>query len=368
MTALAGLFVLMLVGAGVLFGASQLLQIGGYNDYQGAGDGDVVVEVRAGESTRSIGSTLVSHDVVASAKAFTKAAESRREVNSLQPGFYLMKHKMSGQAAVARIVSPQAKVGQVEIRGGMRLDDQVAPNGQSMPGILSKLAEASCTDMGGKRQCVSSDELHRLAAEADLGSLGVPQWAIAGASAAEPKHRLEGLIMPGLYDIKPGLAAPDLLRTVLTSSSAQFQAAGLPQMAEKSGMSPYDVLKIGSLAQSEAIEPDFGKVSRVIYNRLAINRPLQFDSTINYPLDKPTLLTREEDRRRDGPYNSYIRPGLPQTPISSVSKAAVTSAAKPNEGKWIFFVKCFPNGISCFSETDEQHKAAIREAQQRGVF
>lgn len=367
-TALAGLLVLLLVGGGVLFGASQILQIGYYPDYEGAGNGDAVVEVKSGETISDIGRSLVGQDVVASTKAFTKAAENRKEVAALQPGFYLMKHRMSGQAAVTRIVSAQAKVGRLEVRGGMRLEDQASPNGQPTPGILHRLADASCAEMSGKQKCVTPDEIHKVAAEADLASLGAPQWAIGPASAAEPKRRLEGLIMPGLYDVKPGMPAKELLRTVVSSSAAQLDAVGLPQIAQRTGMAPYDVLKISSLTQAEGVQPDFPKISRVIYNRLKINRPLQFDSTINYPLDKPTLLTKDEDRHRVGPYNTYVVPGLPPTPISSASKEAVSAAEKPIEGRWIFFVKCYPSGISCFSETDEQHRAAIREAQARGAF
>lgn len=367
-TALAGLCVLLLVGGGVLYGASQLLQIGQYDDYQGEGSGHVVVEVKSGDTTSAIGRTMVKLDVVASSKAFTKAAEENRQISSVQPGFYLMKAKMSGQAAVEHILSPEAKVGRLSIRGGMRLEDQAAPDGKTTPGILSQLAAASCAEMNGQKKCASPEEVHAVAEQADLASLGVPEWAIGPASAAEPRRRLEGLIMPGVYDVKPGESAHELLRSVVTRSAAQLEVSGLPKVAEGTKFSPYQMLTIASLAQSEAIGQDFDKVARVIENRLAEPMPLQFDSTINYPLDKPSLLTRPEDRKRVGPYNTYQVDGLPPTPISSASKEAITAAAKPAQGRWIYFVKCYKDGTSCFSETPEQHEAAKREAQQRGAY
>lgn len=368
-TALAGLFVLLLVGGGVLYGASQLLKIGSYEDYEGAGTGSVVIEVKSGDTTSAIGGTMREQDVVASTKAFTKAAEENTDIASVQPGFYLMKSQMSGTAAVERILDPSAKVGALEIRGGMRLEDQAAPNGERTPGILSRLAEASCAEIEGQQQCVSSEELHQVAETADLAALGVPDWAIGPASQAEPKRRLEGLLMPGLYDVKPGESAEELLRSVVESSAAQLEAAGLPQAAEGTGFTPYEVLTVASLAQSEGIAKDFDKVTRVVYNRVnEAGMPLQFDSTINYPLDKPTLLTNQEDRERPGPYNSYQNQGLPPTPISSASKQAVTAAERPAEGSWVYFVKCYPDGTSCFSDTMEEHEAAIREARERGAF
>jgi UPF0755 protein len=364
-SALAGLCVLLLVGVGVVYGASQFLRIGSYNDFSGPGTGQVIVEVKAGDATSDIAQTLVQQGVVASEKAFTKAAAENRAVNDLQPGFYLMRNGMSGQQAVDRILSPEAKVGRVEIRGGSRLDDETGPSPK--PGILTQLAQASCAQPGAP-SCITPQQMHDAAAQADLASLGVPSWAVGPASAAQPAHRLEGLIMPGVYDIKPGQKPEDVLRSVVQQSAAQMQAAGLPQAAAGAGASPYELLTTASLAQSEGVEPDFGKVTRVIDDRLQSHMPLQFDSTINYPLDKPTLLTTDADRNRPGPYNTYINQGLPPTPISSASKEAITAAEKPADGQWLYFVKCDPSGTSCFENTQSQHDADVRQAQQRGVY
>ena len=95
---------------------------------------------------------------------------------------------------------------------------------------------------------------------------------------------------------------------------------------------------------------------------------LGLDSTINYPLDKPSLLTKAEDRQRPGPYNTYLNYGLPPTPISAASKEAIAAALKPADGPWKYFVKCYPDGTSCFAETQEEHENYIREAQERGAF
>jgi UPF0755 protein len=365
-TALAGLCVLLVVGVGVLYGASQLLNIGTYDDFEGAGDGQVVVQVKPGDTTSDIARTLAEQGVVASSKAFTKAAEQRKAV--IQPGFYLMKSRMSGAAAVELILSPDAKVGRVEVRGGDRLEDQTQPDGKVVDGILTRLAKGGCAGPPGKSPCATPEQMHRVAAQADLASLGVPDWAIGPASATEPKRRLEGLIMPGVYDVKPGESPEELLRSVVKDSAFQLQAAGLPQAAAGTGSSPYQLLTMASLAQSEAIRSDFGRVTRVINNRLRIKMPLQFDSTVNYPLDKPTLLTKPEDRERPGPYNTYDHPGLPVGPISAVSKDAIVAAEKPIDGRWIYFVKCDPNGTSCFAETPQEHEANKRVAQQRGAF
>lgn len=366
-TVLAGLFVLLLVGAGVLYAASQILQLTGYEDYEGQGRGRAVVEVASGDTLSDIGSSLAEKNVVASAKAFTKATENSKSISSIQPGFYLMREEMSGAAAVRHIQSPDAAVGRTEIRAGMRLEDQVSPDGGNTPGVLTKLAQASCVQSEG--ECPTVKEIHEVSASADLKSLGVPEWALGPASDAPPKRRLEGLIMPDVYHVEPGASAEEVLRKVLKSSAAKLQAAGLPQAAEKTNQPAYDVLKVASLIQSEGIAKDFPKVSRVIYNRLnPPPMPLGLDSTINYPLDKPSLLTDPADRGRPGPYNTYLEPGLPPTPISAASEDAITAAIKPADGQWKYFVKCYKDGTSCFADDIAQHEIYKQEAQNRGAW
>ncbi|TWG08413.1 endolytic transglycosylase MltG [Saccharopolyspora dendranthemae] len=366
-TALAGLFVLVLVGGGVGYGALQIMRIGSYDDYDGEGNGNVVVEVASGDTVGDIGKSLSEKDVVASTKAFTAAAAENKRINSIQPGYYLMRNQMSGKAAVSHILSDDAKVGRVDIRGGMRLEDQAAPNGGTTPGILTRLAEATCANKN--EACTTSEQMHKAAETGDLAAMGVPDWALADASKAEPRRRLEGLIMPGVYDVKPGESAENVLRDVVTKSAAQLEVAGLPKLAENSGHSPYEVMIIASLTQSEGLAKDFPRVARVIENRLG--QPamrLGLDSTINYPLDKPTLLTNSSDRQRPGPYNTYMNYGLPPTPISAFSKEALQAAERPAQGEWRYFVKCYPDGTSCFAENQEQHDAYIKEAQARGAF
>lgn len=369
MTAVAGIFVLLIVGSGVLYGTMQLLQIGDFEDYAGPGTGQQVIEVKPGDTTSAIGATLAEKDVVASSAAFVVAAKGNQDVASIQPGFYLMKKKMSGAGAVRRILSDEASVGRVEIRGGMRLEDQTGPKGKVTPGILSRLAKATCVGERNPKKCVTSEEMHAAAKGADLASLGVPKWAVDPAShAPAPKRRLEGLIMPGIYDVKPSDDPKAVLRSVLTTSAAKMRAAGLPSAAESTGFEPYEILTIASLVQSEGIKQDFGKVARVIHNRVEEKMPLQLDSTINYPLDNPTLLTQDADRKRPGPYNTYLNDGLTPTPISSASVPAIEAAVKPDEGEWLYFVKCYKDGRSCFSKTIAEHNAARREAEARGAY
>ena len=62
---------------------------------------------------------------------------------------------------------------------------------------------------------------------------------------------------------------------------------------------PEEIVIIASLVEAEARNAeDFGKVARVVYNRLEQGMPLQFDSTVNYALKADKQIVTYEDLER----------------------------------------------------------------------
>jgi UPF0755 protein len=58
-------------------------------------------------------------------------------------------------------------------------------------------------------------------------------------------------------------------------------------------------------------------VSGILQNRLAIGMALQVDATMEYVINKPLSELTPEDLEIDSPYNTYLYPGLPPTPIGN---------------------------------------------------
>jgi UPF0755 protein len=337
-------------------------------DFEGEGHGDIVIVVEAGDSTTRIGTELARNGVVAAAESFTRAAADDERIRSVQPGYYQMRRQMSGEAAVEMLLDPESRVGQLEIRGGVQLDDTRAPDGSVAPGVLTLVSQATCARLDGQESCVSADELRTAMIETDPASLGVPAWALEDVAEAEPRRRLEGLLVPGRYNVPPGATAVDVLRGLLTTSTARLEEQGLVSGARGIGTSPYEVLTIASLVEKEAITPDMPEVARVIYNRLGAGRRLELDSMVNYPLDLQALRTTAEDRARPGPYNSYQVAGLPPTPIAAPGPDAIAATLEPAQGDWLYFVRCQSDGTSCFAETYQEHDANVQEARANGAF
>ncbi|WP_235191168.1 endolytic transglycosylase MltG [Amycolatopsis rifamycinica] len=364
----AAIAVIALLAGGAWYGFNRFF---GYDDFEGTGTDDVLIQVDDGDSTSAIAAKLTSAGVVASGKAFVKAGEGNPKLARIQHGFYVMKSHMSGASAVDRLTTPASRVGQLEIRPYTQFDDITQPDGKVTPGVFSLMAKASCAQLNGKSTCVSADDLRKAVDAADLKQLGVPDWAIEPANKADRKdRRLEGLIAPGLYDVKPGSTAQEILGQLVHTSAEAIQNAGLTPQSTGPGMTPYQTLIIASIIEREAVKADFGKLSRVIYNRLKATPPmrLQMDSTVNYVLDRPTLLTNEGDRVKSGAYNTYKNAGLPPTPIAVPSPDAIQAAVKPPAGDWVYFVKCEKNGLSCFAVTNDEHNRNRDLARERGVI
>jgi UPF0755 protein len=367
---LALLVLAALVLLGVIVGGGAYLVGSAFfdDDYDGPGSGDVVVRVIDGDSTSQIGAMLERRGVVASVGAFTHAARADPRVLAVQPGYYEMRSRMSGADAVARLVDPSARVGRLEVRGGTQLDDTRSPDGTTAPGVLSLISQASCAQVDGSRSCVSVEDLRRTMTETDPADLGVPAWAVEDVRKVAPQRRLEGLVAPGVYDVAPGTSAADVWRELLAASRPRLEAGGLADAAAKVGYTPYQVLVISSLVEKEAITPDMPEVARVVYNRLAGRQRLELDSTVNYPLDVQALRTTSEARSTVGPYNTYAVAGLPPTPIAAPGKAALAAALGPEQGPWLFFVRCRTDGTSCFATNLAEHQENVKQAIASGAF
>lgn len=364
------LLIVVLVGAVFLGSRMWHTLFGGGNDFSGDGVNDVVIQVHDGDSTTAIGNTLEDHKVVATAKKFVEAAQGNSAISAIQPGFYKVRTEIPASNAVARLADPQNRVGKLVIPEGRQLDDiQDVKTNAVTEGIFSLISHATCVNLDGDRHCVSVDDLRKVAGNAEPSALAVPEWAMNAVSALGNDHRrLEGLIAPGTWNIDPSASAQDTLSTLIATSATQYAQGGLLDTAKSMNMSPYQILTVGSLVQRESKPDDFAKVARVIYNRLHENRTLEFDSTVNYPLDRIEVATTDGDRAQNTSWNTYVRPGLPATPICSPGQPALAAAEQPAPGDWLYFVTIDMQGTTLFTRDYQQHLANIELARHNGVL
>ena len=193
------------------------------------------------------------------------------------------------------------------------------------------------------------------------GGYGSPFLATSSSS-------LEGLLSPDTYFVLKSEPDHKIIQQMLDQTTKVAESAGLYPGSSHFGLDPYQVLTVASLIQREALQAgDYPKVARVIYNRLAAGMHLQLDSTVLYGLHldggSPTL----GQLKIATPYNTYLNQGLPPTPISAPSRAAMVAALNPTPGPWLYFVVVKADGTEAFSTTYQEQLANENLAAQRGL-
>ncbi len=374
---IVAVLVLALIAAGVVTGlALWRKQTAAVTNWQGNGTTEVVIRVLSGDSLSDIGTTLAQAGVVADAASFVTSATNDADLSRLPHGYYKVRLHSSDTAAADALTNLANHVGMLRLTPGGQLADIATKSGATAgadsvrQGYIATIAAAACVEVNGQKQnCFTADDLWKVEETAGLATLGVVDWAADGVeNSPDPKRRLEGMILPGDYDIAPGSTPEQALSAVVNASAALWNQQNIIAAAKTMNVTPYQVAIIASLVEREGITKDMPKVARVVYNRLAQNMPLQFDSTVNYALDRAQIATSNNDRDNPSPYNTYQHTGLPPTPISSPGDAAIAAAMQPPAGPWLYFVKVDLDGNSCFSTTLAEHNACVAKARANGVF
>jgi UPF0755 protein len=175
----------------------------------------------------------------------------------------------------------------------------------------------------------------------------------------------EGLFYPDTYFYDRGSSDLLLLQQAhqrmlkMLDQSWAKRASGLPY--EK----PYDALIMASIVEKETgREEDRWRVASVFVNRLRQGMLLQTDPTVIYGIGSSfDGNLRKQDLQTDTPYNTYLRPGLPPTPIAMPGRASLDAALNPAPGADLYFV-ARGDGSSEFSSNLDDHNRAVNRYQR----
>ncbi|MFP5220319.1 MAG: endolytic transglycosylase MltG [Actinomycetes bacterium] len=339
----AVVFMLLLLGAlvaGGWYGVQRVMSaFESAPDYPGPGTGEVVIQIKPGETAAVVATTLRENDVIASRQAFLEVANPDPRASSLQPGFYRLRKQMAAAEAFELLLDPSSRVvGRVTI-----------PEGYTVDQILQALAQGTEIPL----------EQYQAAA-ADPAAIGLPDYA---------QGRLEGFLFPATYDVEPGMTAVDVL-TMMTSRFTQAAAdLQLEERAAALGVTPYEAVIIGSLIERESrIDEELPKVARVVYNRLEQGIPLGIDAAILYGLGRTSGGLTASDLAKDTPYENRRQAGLPPTPIASPGEAALTAALNPEAGDWLYYVLADREGNHLYTSDYDEFLRQKEKSQREGIF
>lgn len=271
------------------------------DDYSGPGTSEVRFTVASGDTGSAIAKKLVEADIVKSTKAYVSAAGDNAKSQGIQPGVYLLKKQMAASEVVAVLVEPKNRV----------VDGATVPEGLWVSEILPRLSTSTGVPLAQYQAAIK-----------DAKALGLP---------ASAKGNPEGYLFPATYEFDPGTSAAAQLKAMVANANQRLTAAGVKAAdAER-------ILTIASIVQAEAHKADdMGRVSRVIYNRLAQGMSLGMDTTVNY-IYKKRGVPSADMLANPSPYNTRIHTGLPPGPIGNPGDAAIKAAVNPTVGDWLYF-------------------------------
>ena len=302
-------------------------------DYKGNGEGEVTVTIPEGASGLDIGDILQEKGVVASGKAFTNAVKNNPKGNTIQPGTYKLKKKMSANAALQALLDPETK-------GDHTLTVSAGHTKQIVKDRLKQVGNFSDEQID--------------AAFADTAGIGLP---------AEAGGNVEGWLAPGTYDVTEKATPKDLVKQMVSRTVTQLKDLKVPKEDY------HAVLTKASIIEREVNDSRYyGQVARVIENRLAqtsgeTHGLLQMDSTVQYGLGRfGGIPNSTELADSNNAYNTYVHQGLPPGPIGSPSEEAIKAVLNPPAGSWLYFVTVnLETGETLFSSTSEEQKANTKK-------
>jgi UPF0755 protein len=113
---------------------------------------------------------------------------------------------------------------------------------------------------------------------------------------------------------------------------------------------------MASILEREAQSPDDMRiVSGILWHRIALGMPLQVDAAFGYAHGADGYAPTVHDLTTDSPYNTYLRKGLPPTPIANPGLAALQAAVTPTSTPYLYYLTG-SDGQMHYAVTFDQHK------------
>ncbi len=295
---------------------------------------EVVVEVPGGATLLSASKLLAGSGVIRSVRPFVFLAKLRGRADRIQAGELRFRTDMTSLEVMEVLSRGKAVTYQVTI-----------PEGFNIQQIIAVLAAKG---LGNK------DRFSELARDPDFcRSHGVPA------------DTLEGFLFPDTYSWPKGLAEEEILSQMV----AHFKRVFTEEMKERArelNMTQLEVVTLASLIEKETGAPEERElVSSVFHNRLRKGYRLQTDPSVIYGIENFDGNLTREHLKKDHPYNTYTRYGLPAGPIANPGEASLRAALYPAQTSFLYFV-ARGDGTHVFSSSLVEHNKNVRLFQLGG--
>jgi len=181
-----------------------------------------------------------------------------------------------------------------------------------------------------------------------------------------PDENPEGRFLPDTYYFNRGTTDLEFLDRAYKAMSSQLNASWESREDGLPFETPYEALILASIVEKETgVAEERPVIAGVFVRRLQKGMLLQTDPTVIYGMGNNfDGNLRLRDLRKDTPYNTYTRKGLPPTPIAMPGVDALHAVMHPAKGKSLYFV-AMGKGKHYFSNTLKQHNLAVDKFQRK---
>jgi len=187
------------------------------------------------------------------------------------------------------------------------------------------------------------------------------------AKLSIPFTHLEGLFLPDTYYFNAFTSDVEFLRRAYSAMQEKLQVTWSNRPKDSILKTPYEALILASIIEKESgVLDEYREISGVYQRRLIKRMRLQADPTVAYfwgdKLPQGKLYFKH--LKIDSPYNTYMRYGLPPTPIALPSIKALEAALHPAPGETLYFVATGDGG-HVFTKTLQEHNKEVSKFRKR---
>lgn len=290
------------------------------------------VPVLPGTSARQIAATLKKEGMLVFKTPFIAISKVTGLHRKLQAGLYRMDSRMS----LWKLLS-------VLSEGRSELMTLCVPEGFTAYQI---------GQLAAYRRIVTAEDFMRVAEDPEIAK-----------ARNLPGKRLEGFLFPETYRVPLGVT-PESLAGLMVDYFKHVSGKDYAEKAKRQGLTLYEAVILASIVEKEALlENERPIIAGVMLNRLRLKMRLEVNATLNYVLDnKRAWLTNEQLNIRS-PYNTYMRKGLPPTPICNPGRSSLRAVVEPVASEYLFYV-ALGDGSHLFASSFKDHQANIRRVKQ----
>ena len=291
--------------------------------------------IEPGENGATVAKRLERMGLIADAELFRLLLRYWEVDAQIEAGEYSLKRSMSMSEIVGQLQHSRLRAKTVTIREGLRSEE-----------VAHLLASQGLVDQEEFIRLIRDDAFH---------------YDFLRDRPADAPQTLEGFIFPDTYQFAVNVTATALIDIMLHNFD-QRVTIEMRQQALDQGLELYRVLTLASIVEREAVIAEERPIIASVYlNRLRKGMYLEADPTVQYAkgYDPATgrwwpTLSLDELRAVDSPFNTFLNPGLPPSPICSPGLASIQAVLTPADTDYLFF-HAKGDGSHAFAQTFEEH-------------